>query len=62
MPIHHLGGSFADNDQTNDDGLLGALAYKELFLAQAFDEAARIRRGLLHMVEIVSQAVHAHTG
>lgn len=50
VPIHHLRRGLADDDETHDDGLLGAPVCKELFFAQAFDEAASIRRGLMHVI------------
>jgi hypothetical protein len=35
---------------------------RQIVLTQAVNEAARIRRGLLHVVEVVRQAILVHTG
>ena len=34
----------------------------EIFLCQPFDEGARVHGRLLHVIEIVCQAVFVHTG
>lgn len=36
---------------TYDDGLLGTLVLQEVILGHSLHKAARIRRGLLHVVE-----------
>jgi hypothetical protein len=50
IAIHHLHCGLADDNKIHDDGLLSALVHKEALLAQAFNEATGISRGLLNMV------------
>ncbi|SEO52796.1 hypothetical protein SAMN05216404_1357 [Nitrosospira multiformis] len=60
--VHYLSRSFTNDDETHDDGLLGALVLKEIIFSHTFHKAACIRRGLLHMVKVVGQAILTHTG
>ena len=62
VTVHHLGRCFANDDEAHDDGLLRSLVHEEIGLAQPVNEAARIRCGLLHMVEVIRKAVLVHTG
>ncbi len=60
--LHHFCRRLTEDDETHDDGLLSALVFKKISFAEALYEDARILRSLLHMVEIVAQAVLAQTG
>jgi hypothetical protein len=62
VTIHDFRGGLPDAEDAHDDRSLGSLVREEILLGQAFDEAARVRGGLLHVFEVVGDAVRGNRG
>ena len=62
VAVHNLRDGFANDDEANDDRPLGPLVLKEILFGQALHEAAGVSSGLLHVMQVVGQAVLVYTG
>src|SRR5579859_3113279 len=60
--LQQPGGDLTDDDDVHDHRLLSALVGKEVILIHFLDVAARLSRGVQHVIDIVGKAAFAHTG
>ncbi len=60
--VHDLCSCFAQDNETHHNGLLGAFVPCEVCLGHTLRKRLHIRNGLPHVVQVVRQPAHGHTG